>query len=82
MIETHSSILLKEIQTLIVTNYISKDDVMLHWVERDDSGKTIITRADLDENGAYGKWPVDFDDVERDAMRSYLNAVESKVFHK
>ena len=83
VIETHSSILLKEIQTLVVTNYISKDDVMLHWVERDESsGKTMITRAELDENGAYGKWPVDFDDVERDAMRSYLDAVEFKVFHK
>ena len=55
---------------------------MLHWVERDESGKTMITRAELDENGAYGKWPVDFDDVERDAMRSYLDAVEFKVFHK
>jgi len=82
IIETHSSILIKEIQTLVVTGYISKNDIILQWVQRDKSGSTQIIPSDLDENGAYGKWPIDFDDVERDVLRSYLDSVESKIFKK
>jgi predicted ATPase len=76
--ETHSSLLLKEIQTLVARGEFSRDLVMLHWVQRQSDGRTIITSADLDENGAYGAWPEDFDEVELDAEKSYLDAVESK----
>jgi len=76
--ETHSSLLLKEIQTLVARGELSRELVKLHWVQRQDDGRTIITSADLDENGAYGAWPEDFDDVELDAEKSYLDAVESK----
>jgi predicted ATPase len=76
--ETHSSLLLKEIQTLVAKRELSSEIVKLHWVQRQDDGRTIITSADLDENGAYGAWPEDFDEVELDAEKSYLDAVESK----
>jgi predicted ATPase len=76
--ETHSSLLLKEIQTLVAKGELSSDIVKLHWVQRLDDGRTIVTSADLDKNGAYGTWPEDFDETELDAEKSYLDAVESK----
>ncbi len=76
--ETHSSLLLKEIQTLVARGQLSRELVKLHWVQRQNDGRTIITSADLDENGAYGAWPEDFDEVELDAEKSYLDAVESE----
>jgi len=76
--ETHSSLLLKEVQTLVASGQLSRALVKLHWVQRQDDGRSIITSADLDENGAFGPWPEDFDEVELDADKSYLDAVESK----
>jgi predicted ATPase len=76
--ETHSSLLLKEIQTLVARGELSREVVKLHWVQRQNDGRTLITSGDLDDNGAYGAWPEDFDEVELDAEKSYLDAVESK----
>jgi len=76
--ETHSALLLKEVQTIVATGKLSTDQVKLHWVQRQEDGRTIVTPADLDENGAYGDWPEDFDEVELNAEKAYLDAVESK----
>ena len=36
----------------------------LHWFQRDPkTAVTQVTSADLDENGAFGDWPEDFDEV-------------------
>jgi len=32
----------------------------------------------LDENGAYGTWPEDFDITELEAEKAYLDAVENR----
>ena len=53
-------------------------EVKLHWFQRQEDGRTVVTPADLDENGAYGDWPEDFDEVELDAEKAYLDAVESR----
>jgi predicted ATPase len=76
--ETHSALLLREVQTLVATGKLSTDKVKLHWVQRHEDGCTVVTPADLDENGAYGDWPEDFDEVELIAEKAYLDAVESK----
>jgi hypothetical protein len=76
--ETHSALLLREVQTLVATGKLSTDKVKLHWVQRQEDGHTIVTPADLDENGAYGDWPEDFDEVELNAEKAYLDAVEGK----
>ena len=74
--ETHSSLLLTEVQTLVATGELSPDLVKLHWFERDlKSGHTKVTSADLDQNGAFGGWPVDFDEVLLDSQGRYLDAV-------
>jgi len=76
--ETHSSLLLREVQTLVATGKLATDKVKLHWFQRQEDGRTVVTAADLDENGAFGNWPADFDEVELDAERAYLDAVERK----
>ena len=78
VIETHSALLLREVQTLVATGEMPKDDVRLHWVQRNERGATIVTTATPDENGAYGKWPQDFDTTELESEQGYLDAVEMK----
>lgn len=78
VVETHSALLLREIQTLVATNRLSKDSVVLHWIQRDEDGNTQARTANLNENGAYGNWPEDFDQTELEAEREYLDAVETK----
>lgn len=78
--ETHSSILLLAVQTLVAEDKLNPADVILHWFQRDKRGATKITSAELDERGAYGEWPVDFGDVEAAVENRYLNAVEEKMF--
>jgi hypothetical protein len=77
--ETHSSLLLKEIQTIVAKSELPKEDVKLHWFERDESsGVTTIKSASLDKDGAFGDWPSDFDEVELKAEKEYLDAVEDR----
>lgn len=54
VIETHSSLLLRGLQTLVATVELDNDLVALHWFTRDEQGATVITSADLDEIGASG----------------------------
>ena len=54
--ETHSSLLLLAVQTLVAEGDLSPELVKLHWFTRDDNGATKVIPADLDETGAYGDW--------------------------
>ncbi len=78
--ETHSSLLLRGVQTLVANGEIKPEKVKLHWFSRDDEGETHITSADVDENGAFGDWPQDFDDVSLDTEGAYLDSVQRKIF--
>ena len=79
LVETHSSILLRAIQTAIASGLIDEADVSLNWFARDpDSGATSVARAALDADGAFGDWPEDFDDVILDVEGAYLDAVENR----
>jgi predicted ATPase len=78
VVETHSALLLREVQTLIAKKELSKEDVAMHWLQRDEHGETTVQTAELDDNGAYGDWPEDFDKTELDAAREYLDIVEAK----
>jgi hypothetical protein len=75
--ETHSSLLLLGVQTLIAEGKLAPDKVMLHWFTRGDDGTTTIRSEQPDENGAYGDWPEDFADVELAAQSKYLDTVAS-----
>ena len=78
VIETHSILLLREIQTLIAKGELSKDDVAMHWLQRGDGGETTVTSAKIDENGSFGSWPVDFDEIDMASEDAYLDAVEAR----
>lgn len=78
VIETHSSLLLLSIQTLVAEGKLPPELVKLHWFTRGEDGETTIRSADLDEQGAFGDWPEDFDDVTLDAQSRYLDAAEQR----
>lgn len=79
--ETHSSLLLQSVQSLVAEGYISPDKVKVHWFQRQEDGATQIHSADLDESGAFGDWPVDFADVEMETMSRYMEAAEKHLVH-
>ena len=78
IVETHSSLLLLTVQTMVAEAKIKPEDVALHWFSRDAKGATTVRHEQPDENGAYGDWPEDFGDVEMTAQRAYLDAVTKR----
>jgi predicted ATPase len=80
--ETHSSLLLLGIQTLVAEGKLPPELVKLHWFERGDDGATTIRSADLDEGGRFGDWPEDFGDVSLDAQYRFLDAAERHLLKR
>ncbi len=80
--ETHSSLLLLGIQTLVAEGKLSPELVKLHWFSRNEDGVTEVDSVDLDEAGTYGDWSVDFDDVSLNAQSRFLDAVDNVRFGK
>jgi predicted ATPase len=78
IVETHSSLLLRAIQTLVARNELSPELVKLHWFTRQEDGSTEVNSADLDKDGAFGNWPEDFDETAMAAERDYLDAAEAR----
>lgn len=76
VVETHSSILLTGIQTLVAEQAIDPRMVKLHWFSRNAKGWTQVSTGELSSKGTFGAWPVDFDEVELQAQTRYLDAVE------
>jgi hypothetical protein len=76
--ETHSSILLRGVQTLVAAGKLPPELVKLHWFTRSpQDGSTEIHSADLDKQGAFGDWPEDFDEVALETEKQYLDAAET-----
>lgn len=81
--ETHSSLLLLGVQTLVAEGKLDPKLVKLHWFQRDpEDGSTTVVPADLDRNGAFGDWPEDFDVVALDSDKRYLDAVEKRSSYR
>lgn len=77
VVETHSLLFVRAVQTLVAKKSLDKALVKLHWVTRDNKGDTAIDTADLDDAGAYGAWPQDFEATEMEAEQDYLSAAEA-----
>ena len=78
--ETHSSLLLLGIQSLVAEGKLSAEKVKLHWFKRrPDDGVTEVSSADLDQAGAFGDWPEDFSFAEMDADTRYIHAAEARL---
>ena len=82
VVETHSSILLLGVQTLVAEGYLEPNKIKLHWFQREKDGRTVIRGADLDEAGRFGDWPEDFDDVSLKAQAHYLDTAEAVLADK
>jgi hypothetical protein len=78
VVETHSSLLLVGIQTLVAKGTISRDAVILHWFERSTSGDTRVSSAEVDDEGSFGEWPEDFGSVTLGAESDYLDAASER----
>jgi predicted ATPase len=76
--ETHSSLLLLGVQTLVAQGTLPAETVKLHWFTRGHDGATAIKSASLDEAGTFGDWPEDFSDVDFEVQRRYLDAAEQR----
>jgi hypothetical protein len=77
--ETHSSLLLLGVQDLIARGELDPSLVILHWFERDpNTGVTKVTSCEPHETGTFDRWPVDFDDIELDLQRSFLDATRKR----
>ena len=82
VVETHSSLLLLGVQTLVAGGTLPPDRVALHWFKRGKDGVTEVESRELDEFGAYGDWPQDFADVSLDTHSDYLKAVSKRRWGK
>lgn len=79
VVETHSELLIREVQTLVAKGELDKKNVILHWFARDkETGSTKVNSTELDEKGAYGNWPEDFDVTRLASEKKYLDAVEAR----
>jgi predicted ATPase len=77
--ETHSTFLLRGIQTLVTKGEIPTDYVKLHWFTRNPKdGTSTVASADLDQMGAWGEWPEDFDEVSFRVEKDFLDARDLK----
>ena len=74
VLETHSDLLLVSLQEQVARGALRPEDVLLHWVGRDEHGASVLHSTMLDESGAWGDMPIDFNDVHLEAMRNYLDA--------
>nr|WP_315210271.1 AAA family ATPase [uncultured Albidiferax sp.] len=80
VVETHSLIFVRAVQTLVAKQDLAKELVKLHWVERDAKGDTTVTTRELDNAGAYGDWPQDFEATEMAVEQDYIDAAEKVLF--
>jgi hypothetical protein len=74
VVETHSYLLLRAIQTNIAQRTWKADQVVLHWFQRDANGETSVVSGNLDQSGAFGAWPEDFSDVQLSLDDAFLTA--------
>lgn len=80
IVETHSSILLRGIQTAVAEGKLSEEKVSLNWFSRDEhNGQTRCTPGNLDESGAFGNWPEDFDETTLESEKRFLDANEAHI---
>ena len=78
--ETHSSLLIRAIQTGIASGSISETAVSMNWFSRNEqTGFAEVSTANLDNMGRFGDWPLDFDDISQDADMAYIEAVSKRA---
>jgi predicted ATPase len=82
VLETHSDLFLRRIQSLVAEDKLAHDQVKLHWFSKDEDGFTQVSTANLDADGSFGDWPEDFGDVDLQEESRYLDAADKKLAQK
>lgn len=78
VVETHSSLVLLAVQTLVAEGRVPPQLVQLHWFERDARGEATIHSAELDRLGSFGPdWPTDLGVVTMRADYRFLDAADA-----
>lgn len=80
VVETHSELILLGIQRLVAEGVLPAKEVQLLWFTRDEEGVTRVRGAEMDEDGSFGDWPVDFAEVSLKAQKDYLDAVTKRAW--
>jgi len=76
IVETHSALLVRSLQTLVADQSIPASFLSMNWFGRDsDTGISTVTKVEIDRNGRLGDWPVDFDEVAQEADWAFLTAL-------
>lgn len=71
LLETHSEHLVRGFQVLVARGKLSKDEIAIYYVDKDDKGNSFVKLMPLNENGAFTEtWPEGFFD------QAYLQAME------
>lgn len=61
VVETHSETLVSQLGVLIAENQISKDDVAIYFVSKDEkSGEFVLEEKSFGEDGVITDWPIGF----------------------
>lgn len=77
--ETHSSLVVRAVQTAVARGDIAPADVSLNWFSRDaDTGHTRLSAVQPDRRGRVGDWPVDFDEVAEEVDWKYMLSAGSE----
>jgi hypothetical protein len=74
IVETHSDILLLGLQKLVAEGKLKPEDISLNWFQRDESGATHVSKADVTPAGQFGDWPGDLSFILMKAQGDYLDA--------
>jgi len=78
ILETQSDHLFLVLQVLVAERTLANKDgrelrIPLYWFDK-ENGEVTITRGNLDADGTYGEWPVDWTDRILDLERRFLDA--------
>ena len=78
--ETHSSLLIRGIQTAVAQKRLPPSNLSFNWFGRDAStGFQTVTTAQVDEVGRFGDWPLDFDEISQEADWAFLDSVQDQA---
>ena len=71
LIETHSEHIVRGFQVLVAKKVLEPEDVIIHYVDKDEHGFGAITRIELDKHGFFKTpWPLGFFDI------AYIQSLE------
>ena len=78
IVETHSSTFLLALQTMIARGepQLSHDQVALYWFHQNKEGETQVDPGEMQENGTFGNWQVDFSDITMELQLDFMRAFE------